>query len=168
MKYVIGFSAVFTRKKFWLIMSLKFWNDFTTFDHPVCSNPNKVGHQIYLFYERSSLHPSRSVIVFIWSSFTKNLRVLSMVTKMYIFLMLHPIHPVFLRYIGIQGRKQPHSPGWARVPLSSFFPQIWSIYLIFPQTLLIFFLILVLRVGEPPTREGPGYTIVGIYDIHGK
>ena len=24
-----------------------------------------------LFYERSSLHPSRSVIVFIWSSFTK-------------------------------------------------------------------------------------------------
>ena len=24
----------------------------------------------------------------------------------------------------IQGRSQPHSPGWARVPLSSFFPQI--------------------------------------------
>ena len=24
-----------------------------------------------------------------------------------------------------QGRSQPHSPGWARVPLSSFFPQIW-------------------------------------------
>ena len=23
-----------------------------------------------------------------------------------------------------QGRSQPHSPGWARVPLSSFFPQI--------------------------------------------
>ena len=23
-----------------------------------------------------------------------------------------------------QGRRQPHSPGWARVPLSSFFPQI--------------------------------------------
>ena len=30
-------------------MSLKFWNDFTIFDHPVCSNPNKVGHQIYFF-----------------------------------------------------------------------------------------------------------------------
>ena len=28
---------------------------------------------------------------------------------------------------------------------------------IFPQTLLIFFLILTLRVGESPTREGPGY-----------
>ena len=27
----------------------------------------------------------------------------------------------------------------------------------FPQTLLIFFLISVLRVGESPTREGPGY-----------
>ena len=24
----------------------------------------------------------------------------------------------------VQGRSQPHSPGWARVPLSSFFPQI--------------------------------------------
>ena len=24
----------------------------------------------------------------------------------------------------MQGRSQPHSPGWARVPLSSFFPQI--------------------------------------------
>ena len=28
---------------------------------------------------------------------------------------------------------------------------------IFPQTLLIFFLILALWVGESPTREGPGY-----------
>ena len=28
---------------------------------------------------------------------------------------------------------------------------------IFPQTLLIFFLILALRVGESPTQEGPGY-----------
>ena len=58
----------------------------------------------------------------------------------------------------MQGRSQPHSPGWARVPLSSFCLKFWSIYLIFPQTLLIFFLILVLRVGEPPTREGRGYT----------
>ena len=56
-----------------------------------------------------------------------------------------------------QGRSQPHSPGWAKVPLSSFFLKFWSIFLIFPQTLLIFFLILVLRVGESPTREGPGY-----------
>ena len=32
-----------------------------------------------------------------------------------------------------------------------------SIFLIFPQTLFIFFLILVLRVGESPTREGSGY-----------
>ena len=57
-----------------------------------------------------------------------------------------------------QGRSQPHSPGWARVPLSSFFfLQFWSIYLIFPETLLFFFLILVLRVGGLPTREGPGY-----------
>ena len=30
-------------------------------------------------------------------------------------------------------------------------------YLIFPQTLLFFFLILVLRVGGSPTREGPSY-----------
>ena len=56
-----------------------------------------------------------------------------------------------------QGRSQPHSPGWARVPLSSFFLKFQSIFLIFPQTLLIFFLILALRVGKSPTREGPGY-----------
>ena len=59
----------------------------------------------------------------------------------------------------LEGRSQPHSPGWARVPLSSFVPQILMnlFYPIFPQTLLIFFLILVLRVGGSPTREGPGY-----------
>ena len=39
-----------------------------------------------------------------------------------------------------------------------FFLKFRSIFLIFPQTLLIFFLILALRVGElSPTREGPGY-----------
>ena len=38
-----------------------------------------------------------------------------------------------------QGRSQPHSPGWARVPLFSFFLKFWSIFLIFPQTLLFFF-----------------------------
>ena len=59
-----------------------------------------------------------------------------------------------------QDRSQPHSPGWARVPLSSFSLKFWSIILIFPQTLLIFFLILALRVGDSPTREGPGDTTV--------
>ena len=38
-----------------------------------------------------------------------------------------------------------------------FFLKFWSIFVIFPQTLLIFFLILALRVGKSPTREGPGY-----------
>ena len=57
----------------------------------------------------------------------------------------------------IQGRSQPHGSGWARVPLSSFFPQISiNFSFIFPQTLLILFLILALRVGNSPTREGPG------------
>ena len=42
-------------------------------------------------------------------------------------------------YESSQGRSQPHSPGWARVPLSSFFLKFWSIFLIFRQTLLIFF-----------------------------
>ena len=56
-----------------------------------------------------------------------------------------------------QGRSQPHSPGWARVLFSSFFLKFPSLFLIFPQILLIFLLILVLRVGDPPTREGPGY-----------
>ena len=46
-----------------------------------------------------------------------------------------------------QGRNQPHSPGWARVHLPHFFLKFWSIFLIFPQNLLIFFLILALRVG---------------------
>ena len=56
-----------------------------------------------------------------------------------------------------QGRCQPHSPGWARVPLSSHFDQFLKY---FPQTFLIFFLILALRVGDSPTREGPGYATV--------
>ena len=53
-----------------------------------------------------------------------------------------------------QGHSQPHSPGWARVPLSYFFPQI---LINFSSNFTIFFLILALRVGESPTREGPGY-----------
>ena len=56
-----------------------------------------------------------------------------------------------------QGRSQPHRPGWARVPPSSFFLKSRSIFLIFPQTSLIFFLILALRVGESPTQESSGY-----------
>ena len=38
----------------------------------------------------------------------------------------------------IQGCSQPHSPGWARVPLSSFFLKFRSVFLIYPQSLLIF------------------------------
>ena len=34
--------------------------------------------------------------------------------------------------VNVQGRSLPHSPGWARVPLSSFFPQISLIFP--PQT----------------------------------
>ena len=36
---------------------------------------------------------------------------------------------------------------------------------IFPQTLLIFFLILALRVGESPTQEGPGYATGWGFDV---
>ena len=62
-----------------------------------------------------------------------------------------------LTFNEVQGRSQPHSPGWARVPLSSFFLKFLSIIPIFPQIFLIFVLILALRVGNSPTREGPGY-----------
>ena len=69
-----------------------------------------------------------------------------------------------------QDRSQPHSPGWAELHFPHVFLKFQSIFLIFPQTLLIFFLILALRVGESPTREGPGYATgfgvcegVGIY-----
>ena len=51
---------------------------------------------------------------------------------------------------GTQGRSQPHSS--AIFPLSSFFLKSRSIFLIFPQTLLIFFLILALRVRWWKTR----------------
>ena len=34
------------------------------------------------------------------------------------------VHMVHMSFPDTQGRSQPHSPGWARVPLSSFFPQI--------------------------------------------
>ena len=46
---------------------------------------------------------------------------------------------------------------WQEFHFPHCFLKFRSIFLIFPQTLLIFFLILALRVGESPTREGPGY-----------
>ena len=48
-------------------------------------------------------------------------------------------------------------PGGQEFHFPHFFLKFRSI---FPQTLLIFFLILALRVGESPTREGPGYATV--------
>ena len=48
-------------------------------------------------------------------------------------------------------------PGGQEFHFPNFFLKFWSIFLIFPQTLLIFFLILAFRVGDSPTREGPGY-----------
>ena len=48
-------------------------------------------------------------------------------------------------------------PGGQELHFPNFFLKFQSIFLIFPQTLLIFFLILVFRVGDSPTREGPGY-----------
>ena len=49
------------------------------------------------------------------------------------------------------------APGGQELHFPNFFLKFRSIFLIFPQTLLIFFLILAFRVGESPTREGPGY-----------
>ena len=46
-------------------------------------------------------------------------------------------------------------PGGQDFHFPHLFLKFRSNFLIFPQTLLIFFL--VLRVGESPTREGPGY-----------
>ena len=48
-------------------------------------------------------------------------------------------------------------PGGQGFHFPHFFLKFQLIFLIFPQTLLIFFLILALRVGDSPTREGPGY-----------
>ena len=52
-------------------------------------------------------------------------------------------------------------PGGQEFHFPNFFLKFWSIFLIFPQTLFIFFLILAFRVGESPTREGPGYASDG-------
>ena len=48
-------------------------------------------------------------------------------------------------------------PGGKSSTFLIFSPNFDHFFLIFPQTFLIFFLILALRVGESPTREGPGY-----------
>ena len=50
-------------------------------------------------------------------------------------------------------------PGGQEFHFPHFFLKFRSI---FPQTLLIFFLILALRVGDSPTREGPGYATVSV------
>ena len=44
--------------------------------------------------------------------------------------------------------------------ISSIFPHFPVVSLIFPQIFFIFFLILVFRVGDSPTWEGPGYALV--------
>ena len=53
-------------------------------------------------------------------------------------------------------------PGGQDKNISPIFPHFPVFSLIFPQIsvifFLIFFLILVFRVGSSPTREGPGYT----------
>ena len=51
-------------------------------------------------------------------------------------------------------------PGGQEFHFPHFFLKFWLIFLTFPQNFLIFFLILALRVGNSPTREGPGYATV--------
>ena len=65
-----------------------------------------------------------------------------------------------------QGRSQLHSPVGQEFHFPHFFLKFRSNFLIFPETLLIFFLILALRVGESPTREGPGYATAYGTDTH--
>ena len=48
-------------------------------------------------------------------------------------------------------------PGGQDKNISSIFPHFPEGSFIFPQIFLIFFLILVVRVGGSPTWEGPGY-----------
>ena len=59
----------------------------------------------------------------------------------------------------VSGGQEFHSP--------YFFLKFWSIFRKFPQTLFTFFLILVLRVGDSPTREGPGYATDSV-SLHGQ
>ena len=61
---------------------------------------------------------------------------------------------VWLGLIKMQGRSQPHSPGWARVPLSSFLPQI-SIYFSYFSSKLYLFSSSILPAGwatRPPGK----------------
>ena len=53
-----------------------------------------------------------------------------------------------------QGRSQPHSPGWARVPLSSFFPQILIHFSYFSSSFSSSFWPSGWATRPP---EGPGY-----------
>ena len=48
-------------------------------------------------------------------------------------------------------------PGGQEFHFPHFFLKFRSIFVTFPRTFLIFFLILALRVGDSLTREGPGY-----------
>ena len=61
---------------------------------------------------------------------------------------------------GHQGRSQTLNPGWARKQHFFNFSSSSRFSLIFHQFSTIFFLNLGLRVGGPPTREGPGYATV--------
>ena len=56
-----------------------------------------------------------------------------------------------------QGHSQPHSPGWARIPLSSDFPQISINFSYFSSNFTYFLPHFGLRVGDSPTRERLGY-----------
>ena len=49
-----------------------------------------------------------------------------------------------------QGRSQIKSPGGQEFHFPHFFLKFWSIILIFP-------IFMAIRVGDSPTREGPGY-----------
>ena len=64
-----------------------------------------------------------------------------------------------LRLIGVTPRAVASLtvPGGQEFHFPHFFLKFLLIFLIFPQTLLIFFLILALRVGDSPTQKGPGY-----------
>ena len=68
---------------------------------------------------------------------------------------MHPVRAV--ASLTVPGGQEFHFP--------HFFLKFRSI---FPQTSLIFFLILALRVGESPTREGPGYATASSFLMHGK
>ena len=62
-----------------------------------------------------------------------------------------------------QGRSQPHSPWWASVPLSSYFPQILINFSYFSSNFTYF----LPYFGPPggPTRKGPGYATDHSYGI---